>query len=31
MNATECDDSSDDDRDTAVCIPLAIRYRRILC
>lgn len=31
MNATDSDDSSDDDRDTHCCILLAIRYRRILC
>lgn len=31
MNATDSDDSSDDDRTTYDCILLAIRYRRILC
>ena len=31
MNATDSDNSSDDDRNTMCCTPLAIRYRRILC
>lgn len=31
MNATDSDDSSNDDRSTATCIHFTIRYRRILC